>query len=457
MPESSSEDGNDSSPDSPLSPPVPPVGGFREETISKEKQKFFRLNSFYGIKGRGPSRCKAEGRPVRDISCSSNSSESSVENDLKKPKQLVQPALRNTDNNAIQSKAPLSTTHCNGKQRSDGKRKAGDEAIKENAEAPFSLFGASVPCITFEDLAKRSRTSGNVAQCTKELPAPKANVASWLEKPKSCDANDCSAKNNFSRIFPNAKPLLEGAIKSADVKCTVTSKSREPSSSDSWHTNSIIKPSSSIVSQKPPDSKSPEVPPPAERSVRNADADEELWGFAAMAARKEVTPVLHLDKEGAPSYPSYNVFVSGVWSKDKPRLTAEKGRDDAPNKATGGVTSGRDESPKREDKVSLSLSPSKLVKSAVLSKQYEHVRRNMLSSNTPFLFVNQSGDIVTSDKETIKKNLIAEATKTQHFQVCRHLNHLSVQSVSVPPSRPYNQSGKRITSYLKQKYTFRVS
>lgn len=415
MPESSSEDGNDSSPDSPLSPPVPPVGGFREETISKEKQKFFRSNSFYGIKGRGPSRCKVEGRPVRDISCSSSSSESSVENDVAK-KSPIQAALRNAVVIDGKTKPPLT----NGERVSPDKKKL---AAKER-DAPFSAFGASVQCVTFEDLAKKCKTDDTVEPL---LPKPNAN---WLQKPKTSEPK----KDNFGRIFSGSNGCPKNAEQprpAADDISIVTGKNREPSSSDSWH--HIIKPSSSILSQKSHASKSEPLP-------QSEQSNEELWGFAAAAARKPVTPVLHLDKKGAPSFTS-SVILSDKWN------TRMLKTDDKPNDGPAADKSEVDES-KHDDEPALTLSPSKLVKSAVISKQYEHVRRNMLASNTPFLYVNQSGDVVPSDKETIKKNLIAEATKTQHFQVCRHLNHLSVQSVSVPPSRPCNRSGKRITSYL---------
>lgn len=231
--------------------------------------------------------------------------------------------------------------------------------------------------------------------------------------------------------------------------------------SDSWH--NLIKPSSSILSQKSDSNKQLfDQFSPAKTEQKSPRKEEELWGFAAAAARKKVTPVLHLVKDDAPScYPSYNIFLSNIWNKNPLKnvtnlemTTYSTSNSDLTVKSDKNLVSNEILEdlvmPVISDQLPLSLSPSKLVKSAVISKQYEHVRRNMLSSNLPFFYVNQLGDVVSSDKETIKKKLIAEATKTRHFQVCRHLNHLSVQPVSVPPPRPYNLSGKRITSYLSK-------
>lgn len=475
VPESSSEDGNDSSPDSPLSPPVPPVGGFREETISKEKQKFFRLNSFYGSKGRGLERCKVEGRSVRDISSSSNSSSSDSSNDVDNSK--IKPVLSNTpksslDNSFSTDKSKLLTS----------RESVPDKRMKTNAAAssehvvnePFGSFGMFGQYVTFEDLAKRYKANNKSVE---QLPNyKKPNAKSWLKKFKSADTSNSSRKNNVGRLFSTSKPKIEFANvkhplkrtvdeKNVVVKNSITAKitggTNRPS--DSWH--NLIKPSSSIPSQKSIISHKQlsEPPLPAKTEDQNTEKEEELWGFAAAAARKKVTPVLHLDKEGTAGYPS--VFLTGMWNKDPLKNVtnmeaayAVTGFTNGPIKSDGKFAASQmqrgDGDPNVPDKLPLALSPSKLVKTAVLSKQYEHIRRNMLISNAPFLIVNQLGDVIPSDKETIKKKLIAEATKTRHFQVCRHLNHLSVQPVSVPPSRPYNQSGKRITSYLNKQIPF---
>lgn len=502
MPESSSEDGNDSSPDSPLSPPVPPVGGFREETISKEKQKFFRLNLFYGSKGRGRERCKVEGRPVRDLSSSSNSS-SSDSSDIDSSKS--QPVLPSTPKSSSlpnhtlsvdQSALPTSRESMpDPKEVRTGVAASGEPPPVVNE--PFSSFGMFGQCVTFEDLAKRCQANDKSEE---ELPVcKKSSVTSWLQKLKSTatDGRDSSWKKDVGRSAfaaskteieptqvkrPFGRPADDGAgVKNASAGKRVG----EPNhASDSWH--NLIKPSSSIPSQKSIRTTTTTFHKPLSEPLTPAKTEdqntavvvaaaraesaeeEELWGFAAAAARKKVTPVLRLDKEGTPGYAPYNVFVPAMWNKDplKNVTNVEATYATAAVAAAAAVPAKSEpkfvvaaEAPKSDDSappqppdnLPLALSPSKLVKTAVLSKQYEHIRRNMLTSNTPLLVVNQLGDVVPSDKESIKKKLIAEATKTRHFQVCRHLNHLSVQPVSVPPSRPYNQSGKIITSYLNKK------
>ncbi|XP_065219817.1 histone acetyltransferase KAT6A-like isoform X2 [Planococcus citri] len=312
-------------------------------------------------------------------------------------------------------------------------------------------------------------------------------------KPFEERAQPSIATINVPALSPETTTTTKTSRKTS-IKVTSSLKSKKSSnSSDSCTRYQSIKPSSSILPQKSPSSEREREPISVQTNKNNATKEntaEELWGFAAAAARKEVTPVLHLDKEGAPSYPSYSVYLSNMWNSTRNPLqnnvnslngvskttttTKHETKTSAPPtmalKSIGGddycvsksdlivddetTTQSLSSLLSRyDDKLSLSLSPSKLVKSAVLSKQYEHVRRNMLSASAsspatmstaavtpPLLYVNQSGDVISSDKRTIEKNLIAEATKTQHFQVCRHLNHLSVQSVSVPPSRPYNQS-----------------
>lgn len=484
VPESSSEDGNDSSPNSPRSPPGPPVGGFREETISKEKQKFFRLNSFYGIKGRGREMCKAEGRPVRDTSSSSNSSTSdSCSSDAETPPRRRVVAVPTNHHPSPPPKTSNVVNTCNGANNSNNStskltasasnREAtpdqggvvvngdpeGDAAVVE----PFSSFGRFGQCITFEDLAKKYQeraggaTVGRAAP--EQLPQQCNRSSSWLQKLKSSADAKCSSSSKGDQVgglLPTHGEPTSGPA--GDEKRVVAKDGGEPSA-DSWH--NLIKPGSSSIRMQRRASAAAaadKTPPSADGDRRAAEqehADEELWGFAAAAARKKVAPVLHLVKEGAPTcYPSYNVFLSGLWHKNALKNAANKEaaaackRSEAADVAsTEALLDDADVS----EALPLSLSPSKLVKSAVISKQYEHVRRNMLSSNSPFFYVNQLGDVVPSDKETIRKKLIAEATKTRHFQVCRHLNHLSVQPVSVPPPRPYNLSGKRITSYLSKK------
>ncbi len=463
MPESSSEDGNDSSPDSPLSPPVPPVGGFREETISKEKQKFFRLNSFYGIKGRGRQRCKAEGRPIRDLSSSSNSSSSDNSTDVDKSKISRVPPITPKSSSSVNDSyswmnKSKSSTSC--KVVADRETKTAVVANQEKvANEPFGSFGTCGQCVTFEDLARKCK-----AKSEEKLPVAK-NSSVWLHKPKPTDDKNASLPNHVSRILcaKVERTNVEHTFKRATddksvVKNSVVHKSVEELShtSDSWH--NLIKPSSSIVSQKPNSSHKPFCGqfPHSQNESPDAAKGEELWGFAAAAARKKVDPVLRLVKEGAPAYTSYNVFVSGLWSrnslkaqsKERASAAGSEGGADADTSVSSNELLEDLEIPKPSDQLPLSLSPSQLVKSAVLSKQYEHVRRNMLSCSSPLFYVNQLGDVVSTNKETLKKKLIAEATKTHHFQVCRHLNHLSVQPVSVPPSRPYNLFGKRITSYL---------
>lgn len=357
---------------------------------------------------------------------------------------------------------------------------AHDEAVVE----PFSTFGKFGQCITFKDLAKKYQERAAVNRAPEQLP-PTNCGSSWLQKLKWSAAAAADAKN--SPLLPTneqasvgrdgaGQPDEHASTDAAVDEPRVPRKSQSSggdddhstSPPDSWSCSGGSSSGGSSIRSGHRKSNASCVTTPSPVSVARGErpaereqvaANEELWGFAAAAARKKVAPVLHLVKEGAATcYPSYNVFLSGLWSKGaalRKRANSEPTCSRSEASVAAAVASeeaaGDADMSALADPLPLTLSPSKLVRSAVISKQYEHVRRNMLSSNSPFFYVNQLGDVVPSDKETIRKKLIAEATKTRHFQVCRHLNHLSVQPVSVPPPRPYNLSGKRITSYLSKK------
>lgn len=185
---------------------MPPVGGFREETISKEKQKFFRLNSFYGIKVKGQERCKVEGRLVRDVSSSSSSSTSEGTIDIHNSKieriQSNTSKLSSVGNTIFGENKPkllINSKNVSAKTIKTGVATNEEKTINE----PFSSFHTFGQCITFEDLAKKCKAN---SKSEEELPIRKNNT-NWLQKLKSTDIKNSSWKNNASRIFSTKKKV----------------------------------------------------------------------------------------------------------------------------------------------------------------------------------------------------------------------------------------------------------